>query len=126
STHFKIIEARNGNEGWQKALANMPDLIVSDLMMPEMDGLELCSKVKTDPRTSHIPLVLLTANAADEQKLKGLKIGIEDYITKPFNFEILLTRLKNLIEQRQSLQKVLEKKISVQTSEVEIISMDDK
>lgn len=126
NAHFKIVEARNGTEGWQKALANMPDLIVSDLMMPEMDGLELCSKVKNDPRTSHIPLVLLTANAADEQKLKGLKIGIEDYITKPFNFEILLTRLKNLIEQRQSLQKVLEKKISVQTSAVDIVSMDDR
>lgn len=124
--HFTILEARNGSEGWQKALANMPDLIVSDLMMPEMDGLELSTKVKADSRTSHIPIVLLTANAADEQKLKGLKVGVEDYITKPFNFEILLTRLVNLIEQRQSLQKVLEKKISVQTSEVEIVSMDDK
>src|SRR5690606_27292016 len=124
--HFKIVEARNGTEGWQKALSNMPDLIVSDLMMPEMDGLELCSKLKADPRTSHIPLVLLTANAADEQKLKGLRLGIEDYITKPFNFEILLTRLKNLVEQRKALQKKLEKKISVQTSVVDIVSMDDK
>lgn len=124
--HFTIIEAQNGNEGWQKALANMPDLIVSDLMMPQMDGMEFCKKIKADPRTSHIPLVLLTASSADEQKLKGLKIGANDYITKPFNFEILLTRLENLIEQRKALQKVLEKKISIHTSEIEIVSMDDK
>lgn len=124
--HFSIIEAKDGNDGWQKALSNMPDLVVSDLMMPEMDGIALCKKIKGDARTSHIPLVLLTANSSDEQRLKGLKIGANDYITKPFNFEILLTRLENLIEQRQALQKVLEKKISVQTSEVEIVSMDDK
>lgn len=125
-THFSIIEAQNGHEGWQKALSHMPDLIVSDLMMPEMDGIDLCKKIKGDPRTSHIPFVLLTADSTDEQRLKGLRIGAEDYITKPFNFEILLTRIENLIEQRHALQKVLEKKISVKTSEVEIVSMDDK
>ncbi len=124
--HFSIIEAQNGQVGWQKALSHMPDLIVSDLMMPEMDGITLCKKIKGDTRTSHIPLVLLTANATDEQRLKGLRIGANDYITKPFNFEILLTRIENIIEQRQALQKVLEKKISVQTSKVEIVSMDDK
>lgn len=124
--YFTIIEAKNGHEGWQRALSNMPDLIVSDLMMPEMNGIELCKKIKTDPRTSHIPLVLLTASSADEQKLNGLKIGANDYVTKPFNFEILLTRLENLIEQRQALQKALEKKISIHTSEIEIVSMDDK
>lgn len=125
-SHFSIIEAQNGHEGWQKALSYMPDLIVSDLMMPEMDGITLCKKIKGDPRTSHIPLVLLTADSTDEQRLKGLRIGANDYITKPFNFEILLTRIENIIDQRHALQKVLEKKISVKTSEVEIVSMDDK
>ncbi|QCR25098.1 hybrid sensor histidine kinase/response regulator transcription factor [Pontibacter sp. SGAir0037] len=125
-THFTIVEAQNGKEGWQKALSCMPDLIVSDLMMPELNGIELCEKVKGDSRTSHIPFVLLTAHSGEEQKLKGLNIGANDYVTKPFSFELLLSRIRNLITQRQMLQKVLEKKISVQTSEVEIVSLDDK
>lgn len=123
---FNIIEGKNGLEGWQNALSEMPDLVVSDLMMPEMDGIELCQKMKKDPRTSHIPFVLLTARSANEQKLEGLNIGANDYITKPFNYEILLSRIKNLISQQQLLHKVLEKKISVQTSDVEITSLDDK
>lgn len=123
---FTILEAKNGKEGWQKALSNMPDLILSDLMMPEMDGIDLCKKVKKDPRTAHIPFVLLTAHRAEEQKLKGLNIGASDYVTKPFNFALLLSRIKNLISQRELLQKVLEKKISVETSRVEITSLDDK
>jgi signal transduction histidine kinase/ligand-binding sensor domain-containing protein/DNA-binding response OmpR family regulator len=124
--HFTIIEAKNGKEGWQKALSAMPDLIVSDLMMPELNGIEFCKKVKEDSRTSHIPFVLLTAHTAEEQKLKGLNIGANDYITKPFNFEILLSRLRNLILQRQQMQKVFEKKIGVQTSVADIVSLDEK
>ncbi len=124
--HFSIIEAQNGKEGWQKALSSGPDLIVSDLMMPEMNGMDLCKKIREDKRTSHIPFVLLTAHAAEEQKLKGLNIGANDYVTKPFNFEILLSRINNLISQKQLMQKVYEKKISVQTSEVNIVSLDDK
>src|SRR5690606_40836607 len=82
--------------------------------------------VQTCALPIYIPLVLLTADSTDEQRLKGLRIGANDYITKPFNFEILLTRIENIIDQRHALQKVLEKKISVETSEVEIVSMDDK
>ncbi|AHM59137.1 signal transduction histidine kinase [Flammeovirgaceae bacterium 311] len=126
SLYFTITEAANGKEGWQKALSIMPDLIVSDLMMPELNGIELCRKIKEDGRTSHIPFVLLTAHSAEEQKLKGLGLGANDYITKPFNFEILLTRLKNLISQRQQMQQAYEKKISVETSQAEIVSVDDK
>ncbi|WP_224994601.1 two-component regulator propeller domain-containing protein [Cesiribacter sp. SM1] len=126
SQYFTITEAANGKEGWQKALSIMPDLIVSDLMMPELNGIELCRKIREDGRTSHIPFVLLTAHSAEEQKLKGLGIGASDYVTKPFNFEILLSRLKNLITQRQQMQQAFEKKISVETSEAEIVSVDDK
>ncbi|UII23705.1 hybrid sensor histidine kinase/response regulator transcription factor [Fulvivirga ligni] len=124
--HFKIIEAKNGKDGWQKALANLPDLIVSDLSMPEMNGVELCEKVKLDARTSHIPFVLLTAHSANDKKLKGLNVGADDYVTKPFNFEILLSRVKNLIQQRQAMQAVYKKKITVETSEIDITSLDDK
>ncbi|WP_210488162.1 hybrid sensor histidine kinase/response regulator transcription factor [Rufibacter aurantiacus] len=124
--HFNILEARDGKEGWQKALFHLPDLIVSDLMMPEVDGMEFCQKIKADPRTSQIPFVLLTAHASDEKKLKGLDVGANDYLTKPFNFDMLLSRIRNLISQRALLQKVFEKKISVQASENEIVSLDDK
>ncbi|MHA6247449.1 hybrid sensor histidine kinase/response regulator transcription factor [Pontibacter sp. CAU 1760] len=124
--HFTIIEARDGKEGWQKALAHLPDLIVSDLMMPEVNGIDFCRKVKADSRTSHIAFVLLTAHASEDKMLDGLNIGANDYITKPFSFEILLSRIRNLITQREQLQKVFEKKISVQTSEEKIVSLDDK
>ncbi len=124
--HFNILEAHDGKEGWQKALAYLPDLVVSDLMMPEMNGMELCKKLKGDSRTLHIPFVLLTAHTSEEKKLKGLNIGANDYITKPFNFDLLLSRIRNLITQRELLQKVFEKKISVQTSQQNIVSLDDK
>lgn len=126
SVHFEVTEAKNGKEGWQKLLSNMPDLVVSDLMMPEMNGMDLCKKTKADGRTAHIPFILLTANTAEENKLKGLNVGANDYMTKPFNFEILLSRIKNLIAERQQLQKVLEKKISVETSPIDIVSVGDK
>lgn len=126
SVHFEVIEAKHGKEGWQRLLSHMPELIISDLMMPEMNGIELCKKVKSDARTSHIPFIMLTAHAGEEAKLKGINIGANDYMTKPFNFEILLSRIRNLISERQQLQKVLEKKISVETSAIEIVSADDK
>ncbi|ALJ01173.1 hybrid sensor histidine kinase/response regulator transcription factor [Rufibacter tibetensis] len=126
SSHFTVLEAKNGKEGWQKALSAMPDLIVSDLMMPELNGIDFCKKIKSDARTSHIPFILLTAQTAEEQKLKGLGIGANDYITKPFNFELLLSRMSNLIAQCQLLQKAYGKKISVQTSSIDIVSLDDK
>src|SRR5690606_24639233 len=88
SHHFKIIEAGDGEEGWQKALNTQPQLIVSDISMPKMNGIEFCRKIKNDVRTKHIPLLLLTALIDDEQQLKGIEIGANDYITKPFNFEI--------------------------------------
>ncbi|MFT2009949.1 two-component regulator propeller domain-containing protein [Pontibacter sp. 13R65] len=124
--HFEMLEAKNGKEGWQKALASLPDLIVSDLMMPEMDGIALCTKIKNDPRTSQIPFVMLTAHKAEELQVKGLGLGANDFISKPFNFEILLSRLQNLIAQRRQLQEVFERKISVETSVVDILSLDDK
>lgn len=125
-SYFTILEANDGKEGWQKALSYLPDLIVSDLMMPEMNGIEFCKKINKDARTAHIPFVLLTAHASEEKKLKGLDIGANDYVTKPFNFDMLLSRIRNLITQRELLQKVFERKISVQTCEEDVVSLDDK
>lgn len=123
---YHILEARNGKEGFQLALKYLPDLIVSDIIMPEMDGIELCKKIKTTQTVSHIPLILLTARSSEEQKVEGFEIGADDYITKPFNFEILQSRIRNLIHQRELFQKDFRRQIEVKASDIPITSMDEK
>ena len=93
SLYFRIQSASNGREAWQKISELMPDIIVSDVMMPEMDGNELCRWVKTDKRTSDIPMILLTARQAVEDKVEGLTIGADDYVTKPFDIKEVLARV---------------------------------
>lgn len=123
---FTIVEAGNGKEAWQKILSHHPDLIVSDISMPEMNGIDLCRKIKQDPRTSHIPVVLLTALTGEEQQLRGLETGANDYLTKPFNFEILLSRVKNLLAQQALSRKTFSKRLEVQPAEVQQISPDEQ
>jgi YesN/AraC family two-component response regulator len=107
-------------------LSVIPDLIVSDVMMPEMNGIELVKKLRTDPHTSHIPVILLTARTAQEQKIEGFESGANEYITKPFSFELLQSRIKNLISQREASQKQFQKHFEVKASEVQITSLDEK
>ncbi|MCB9051871.1 MAG: response regulator [Lewinellaceae bacterium] len=102
---YQVLEARNGREGVAKALETVPDLVVSDVMMPEMDGFEFCRILKTDERTSHIPVILLTAKATQEDKLLGLSHGADAYLMKPFHKEELLVRLEQLLELRRKLQQ---------------------
>jgi signal transduction histidine kinase/DNA-binding response OmpR family regulator len=102
---FQIIEAVNGQEGIDYALELLPDLIISDVMMPKKDGYEVCAILKKDQRTSHIPIILLTAKAAAEEKMKGLEIGADDYLVKPFDTKELGIRAKNLITSRLLLRK---------------------
>ncbi len=123
---YHIIEAKDGEEGWIKVLSALPDLMVSDVMMPRMNGLELCKKVKNDQRVSHIPIILLTARTAEEQKLEGFESGADDYVTKPFNFEILQSRIKNLIQKRELFQKDFRKQIEIKGSDIAITSLDEK
>lgn len=101
---YSIIEARDGREGFALAISSVPEIIVSDIMMPSPDGLELCHLLKTNEITSHIPVILLTAKAADYHKAEGYKNGADSYITKPFTGETLLARIGNLIEGRKKLR----------------------
>jgi signal transduction histidine kinase/DNA-binding response OmpR family regulator/Tfp pilus assembly protein PilF len=102
---YNVELAENGKEGLDLAIEQVPDLIISDLMMPEMDGNELCHALKTNEKTSHIPLIMLTAKADSESKIEGLKKGADDYLIKPFNEEELKVRVKNLIDQRKKLRE---------------------
>ena len=119
---FHIIEAVNGKEGWQKTLALHPKLIVSDVSMPEMNGIELCKKIKGDSRTAQIPIILLTAITREEEQLAGLENGANDYIIKPFNFEILLSKINNLLHVHQTFKK----QIDVQSQDLVVVSEDEK
>ena len=124
--NFQMLEAVNGKEGWQKALALHPDLIVSDISMPEMSGLELCAKIKKDTRTAHIPVILLTALMEEDDQMKGLETGANDYLTKPFNFEILQFKIKNLLDMRVSFKTTYSKQIGVQVQGITVPSLDEK
>lgn len=123
---YQVIETENGKKGFEKAVSHIPDLIVSDWMMPEMDGLELCQAVKTDERTSHIPVILLTALAANDAKLKGLETGADDYLTKPFDNRELHIRVKNLIDIRRQLREKFSKELHLGPKKVKVSSMDEK
>jgi len=123
---YQIFEAKDGKEGWQLAISQVPDLIVSDIMMPALNGLDLCKKIKNDVRVSHIPVILLTARTSDQQKIEGYQSGADAYITKPFNYELLLSRIHNLIHLRKKLHKNLKKHLEINPSEITINSLDEK
>ena len=101
---YRVVEASEGMEGWSKALKYLPDIIISDVMMPEKDGIEMTRELRADMTTSHIPIILLTAKTTIESKLEGLEYGADDYITKPFSATYLQARVENLLMQRKKLQ----------------------
>ena len=105
SEAYTVIEAPDGQAGLKKAMKYVPDAIVCDVMMPVMDGLECCRKLKTELQTSHIPVMLLTACSLDEQRIQGFECGADSYISKPFNSKLLLVRLRNLIDNHKRLKQ---------------------
>ena len=106
ASDYRIVEAVDGMQGWSKALKFLPDIIISDVMMPEKDGISMTRELRADMTTSHIPIVLLTAKTSIESKLEGLEYGADDYITKPFSATYLKARVKNLLTQRHKLQAI--------------------
>lgn len=121
---YFISVAPNGKEGLEIARTQIPDLVISDVMMPGMDGFQLCEKLKTDNLTSHIPVILLTARAEDADKLTGLETGADAYLTKPFNARELNIRVKNLIELRKKLRAKFSDKLTVRPNEITVTSID--
>ena len=126
STYYNVLEAFNGKEGLEKAINLSPDLIISDIRMPVMDGIELCRQIKNNENTSHIPVVLLTAKTSVDDRFEGLSIGADAYITKPFDVKILLATVKNLIDTRRQLREKYKKNLVIEASEIPITSVDEK
>lgn len=114
---YEILEARNGDEGLNVAFATNPDLILCDVMMPVKDGFQTCKELKADPRTSQTPVVMLTAKVESEDIIVGLEAGADDYITKPFDIEILRSKLNNLVKRREQLKQYFTKTLAGTTSQ---------
>ena len=124
--HYLVEEAGSGAEGIGKARRFIPDLIICDVMMPGVDGYEVCAVLKNDIETSHIPIILLTAKASEESIVRGLETGADDYITKPFSTKILCARIENLIDLRRQLQQNIQRRLTLQPGKYLLAEIDKK
>lgn len=122
---YKVITAIDGNTALKKIVKSTIDLVVSDVMMPHMNGLELCEKIKENLETCHIPIILLTAKTAENSKLAGLRTGADDYITKPFNADMLLLKIRNIVSTRAKFKARFNREALVHPSEIELSKKDE-
>lgn len=123
---YRVLNAGNGEEGLEIALREIPDVIISDVMMPRMDGFQLCERLKSDIKTSHIPVLLLTAKSDQPARLEGLSTGADDYIAKPFDLTELSIRVKNLVENRKKVQQRFGSHLELKPSEIAAESTDER
>lgn len=124
--HYKIVEAPDGKEGWKKVLSAHPALVVSDISMPHMDGIELCKKIRNDERTCQIPVILLTAMIGEQIELQGLQTGATDFVSKPCNYEVLLSKIKNIVQHHATVRKTYQRQVQAGPAPVEPLSADDR
>jgi len=122
---YDILQAKNGKEGIKVALKYVPDIIISDIMMPIKDGVDLCNTLKVDERTNHIPIILLTAKAGEENEIKGIEVGADAYITKPFNNKLLKLKVEKLIESRKKLQTRYSQEVILKPTDIAVNSIDE-
>jgi DNA-binding response OmpR family regulator len=125
-TEYNVIQAANGEQALEKAVNNLPDLIISDVMMPKVDGLTLARTLKNDIRTGHIPIILLTARALLEDRTEGYNTGVDDYIIKPFNPGVLSARVKNLLAGREKLKEIYGQRFTIENLGLETTSVDER
>jgi len=123
---FFLEMAENGKKGLDIAIKHIPDLVITDIVMPEMDGIELCNNLKNDQRTSHIPVVMLTGKSGIDDRLKGLETGADAYLTKPFNIKELRLQVTKLIEQRQKLRERFTRDLRLEPKDIAVTSADEK
>ncbi|SFH03913.1 hybrid sensor histidine kinase/response regulator transcription factor [Pedobacter insulae] len=126
AANYQVYLAKNGLEGWNKAIDEIPDLIISDVMMPQLDGVTLCNRLKTDERTSHIPVILLTAKSTEDDQISGLAGGADVYISKPFSNKILQLQVRNLLNAREAMRKKFSKTLLFEPQAPVTNSLDEK
>ncbi len=122
---YRILEAENGKTGLEIALSQIPDIILSDIRMPVQNGIQLCNTLKTDERTSHIPIILLTASVGEEDELKGLTSGADDFVRKPFKINVLEQRIANLVAIRRSLRDRYSQEFILKPKDISITPDDE-
>ena len=124
---YRVREAENGREALEMARETPPDLVITDIMMPEMDGLELCKRLKSGELTSHIPVIMLTSRGSVENQLEGLETGADDYVSKPFHMPILVARIHNLLAARQNMRERFSgQELVVEPAEITVVSSDEQ
>ena len=123
---FELLQANNGEEGIDLSVKTIPDIIISDVMMPGKDGYEVCASLKQNEKTSHIPIILLTAKVSSEDKIQGLENQADDYVTKPFVPKELLVRVHNLIDSRRKLREKFQRELILKPNEVSLNSIDEQ